>query len=113
LRAKRIATLLTRRDRHDVSSFEAMQADIVSEWAVEILPRMLTAAPQSTGGEQALDRLRTWDGAMTAGAAEPLIFAAWSRAFIRLAYSDELGDLPALLHNRHADAWNAAKPLVR
>jgi penicillin G amidase len=83
-RARRIEELLAGADRHDVASFQRMQADVVSLAARELLPRLLAARP--------VDELQGWDGAMLADRAEPLVMTAWWREFARAVYSDELGE---------------------
>ena len=75
-RARRIRTLLDSMPKHSTSDFAAMQTDVVSTYAIALLPtlRVVPGAPQV---------LRDWDGAMTETAPQPLIFAAWMDAFHR------------------------------
>jgi penicillin amidase len=61
-----------------------MQSDIVSPFAREVLPTLLSVTP-SAQATRAHALLRDWDGAMRANAPQPLIFHAWLRAFRRLA----------------------------
>jgi penicillin amidase len=91
-RARRLARLLER-DAFGPADFAAMQADVLSLLAQDLLPIMLAAAPSGPAAADALARLEAWDGAMRADAAEPLIFAAWYRELSRLIYADELGDM--------------------
>lgn len=92
-RARRIAQLLDARTLHDPSSFAAMQADVRSLYAREVLP-LLIAAPHATeGSRRAVAMLSHWDGEMRKERAEPLILNAWLRELTRLVYADELGDL--------------------
>ena len=91
-RARRLAQLLER-DAFGPADFAAMQADVLSLLAEDLLPLMLTAAPGGPAAAAAMARLENWDRAMRADAAEPLIFAAWYRELSRLIYADELGDL--------------------
>lgn len=90
-RARRISQLLTGIDRHDVSSFMAMQRDEISLLALDILPLMLNAEAATDEVRQALDLLRFWNGDMDGDSAEPLVFVAWYRELARLVYADELG----------------------
>ena len=78
-RAERIEELLGT-PRHDLASFQRMQADVVSLAARELLAHFKHP------------RLKDWDGTMSAERAEPLIMAAWWREFGRALYADELGD---------------------
>ena len=83
-RLRRIAELLAARPRHDAAGFAAMQTDIVSPFAREVLPTLLAVQPGPQAA-RAHALLRDWDGAMRANAPQPLIFHAWLRAFRRLA----------------------------
>jgi penicillin amidase len=83
-RLRRIATLLAGKPRHDAAGFAAMQNDVVSTFAQEILPTLRAVVPsQAAAPAHAL--LRDWDGSMAADAPQPLVFHAWLRAFRRLA----------------------------
>ena len=91
-RAKRIAELLAAVPRHTISSFARMQGDVVSLAARELLPRLSATHPASEQARLALELLAHWDGSMSAGRPEPLIFMAWWRELARAIYADELGD---------------------
>jgi penicillin amidase len=73
-RARRIRALLDSTPKLSTSDFAAMQTDVISTYAVALLPtlRVVPGAPRVLGD---------WDGAMTENAAQPLIFAAWMNAF--------------------------------
>ncbi|HEX9646491.1 MAG TPA: penicillin acylase family protein [Alphaproteobacteria bacterium] len=90
-RARRIAEMLAARERHSVADFMAMQTDIVSLAAREMLP-LLLAVPLSARGERLRPQLAAWDSAMAADRPEPLIFHAWLRALMVRLLADELGD---------------------
>jgi penicillin amidase len=89
-RARRLAQLLER-DAFGPADFAAMQADVLSLLAADLLPIMLGAPPATPAAAAAKARLERWDRVMRADAAEPLIFAAWYRELSRLIYADELG----------------------
>ena len=91
-RARRLAQLLER-DAFGPADFAAMQADVLSLLAEDLLPIMLRAATAAPAAAAAKARLERWDRVMRADAAEPLIFAAWYRELSRLLYADELGDM--------------------
>jgi len=80
-RAQRIRTLLDETARHDVTSFAAMQVDVVSAFALTILPRLRSVAPSGGMSTSALALLARWDGGMRPEQAQPLIFNAWMRDF--------------------------------
>jgi penicillin amidase len=108
-RAERIQALLDATPRHSVPSFARMQADVTSLAMRELLPRLLAARPRSEQARKALERLRDWDGAMSAERAEPLIAWAWWRELTRAIYADELGE--AFRQNWLARALFLAKVL--
>ena len=68
--------------KHDAAEFAAMQVDVVSVFARQVLPTLLGHA--GAGRRQPARRwppLRDWDGAMRMDAPQPLIFNAWMRPF--------------------------------
>jgi penicillin amidase len=81
-RLRRIAELLRAKPRHDAAGFVAMQMDVVSPLARDLLPR-LRAVPPPQGAAPALALLAGWDGRMAADAPQPLLFHAWMAAFRR------------------------------
>ena len=88
-RARRIRTMLDAHPKHDRSSFAAMQVDVVSDFAHEVLPAMLATAPIDAASERILALLRGWDGSMRTDLPQPLVFNAWIRRF----RADLLADL--------------------
>jgi penicillin amidase len=77
-RAKRIREMLERSDRHTPADFSAMQADVVNDFARQVLPVLLAVNGAS---EKALGLLRGWDGSAVMDSPAPLIFNAWMDAF--------------------------------
>ncbi len=94
-RAQRIATLLDRTAKHDGDSFAAMQGDIVSPAAQELLPllRRHLESPAEPVARAAVALLDNWDGTMARARPQPLIFTAWLQALGNQLYGDELGPL--------------------
>lgn len=90
-RAERIEELLGDREDLTVEDMEAIQTDVRSPMAVELLPYLMEAEVSGEEETAALERLRNWDGTMAADAVEPLIFMAWFRALDRRLFADELG----------------------
>ncbi|MGK7866899.1 penicillin acylase family protein [Falsiroseomonas sp. E2-1-a20] len=92
-RLRRIRELLAARPQHDAASFVAMQNDVVSLLAQDLLP-VLRAVPLPSGpAATAQALLRDWNGEMRADLAQPLVHHAWLRQFKRLAL--EAGGAPA------------------
>jgi len=83
-RLRRIQALIAARPTHDAASFIAMQNDVLSTFAQDVLPTLRAVTPGADAAAvHAL--LRDWDGSMTADAPQPLIFHAWLLAFRRAA----------------------------
>ena len=89
-RASRIDELLSKTSRHDLTTFMAMQKDVLSPFARHMLPFLMDAQPESDLAKTALARLKTWDFHMRADQAEPLIFVYWIRALTQRIYQDDL-----------------------
>jgi penicillin amidase len=80
-RATRIRELLDRSDRHTQSDFARMQVDVHSDFARQVLPKLLAVPITEDIPRRAQGLLRDWDGAMTIDAPQPLIFNAWLHYF--------------------------------
>jgi penicillin amidase len=108
-RADRIDQLLNAKPKHSLDSFAAIQGDVLSLAAQELLPLVRDTTPKSDTAKQALALLRNWNGEMAADRPEPLIFNAWMREASKAIFADELGE--ALMQ----DYWeqrNVHQPLV-
>ena len=82
-RASRIKFLLGRGTLQTPENFARIQLDTTSLFAEAILPRMLSLPlPQGDPAAPALQLLQHWSGDMQADSPQPLIFNAWTRAFI-------------------------------
>ena len=91
-RFDRIGERLAGQVRHDVDSFAAIQADVMSGAVVDLLPLLREARPASDAARAALERLRAWHGQMSADAAEPLVATAWIDRLRRRVFEDEVGE---------------------
>jgi penicillin G amidase len=92
-RAERIYQMLDATPQpYGLDSFAAMQLDIVSLMARDLVPLMTRIAPGDERARRALALLRGWNLKMARDRPEPLIFIAWLRTFNRLLYGDELGN---------------------
>jgi penicillin amidase len=91
-RARRIRERLEAQPKHDMKSFQEIQADLVSIMVREGLPLMLTRTEAVGRAAEAVEMLHGWDGEMSPDRPEPLIFSAWYRELTRAIYADELGD---------------------
>jgi penicillin amidase len=80
-RSRRIRTLLDQHPQASVRDFVAMQTDVVSTFAQQLLPVMRAVHPASKLARRALALLDNWDGAMRREQPQPLIFEAWVQRF--------------------------------
>ena len=83
-RAQRVRQLLSDNNRLTPADFARMQVDVVSTFAQQVLPALLSVPPQSGVAGKAQALLKGWDGAMTVDAPQPLIFNAWIAGFYDL-----------------------------
>lgn len=91
-RANRIEQLLAARPKHSLDSFAAMQKDVVSLAAQDLLPMMRKTVARSADAKTALGMLNDWNGEMVGDKPQPLIFNAWTRELSREIFADELGE---------------------
>lgn len=104
-RVSRWRNMMQAREVHTRNSFIEAQLDTVSPAARTLSALMGAdlwftgdAAPEGTPEHQrqiALDLLSAWNGEMNEHLPEPLIYAAWARAFQARLIRDELGPLAA------------------
>lgn len=93
-RARRIAQLLkANKGPHTVESMRAIQLDDGEQFAMDVVPLLLAQTkPSDDRASGALRLLKSWDMRMRPERTEPLIFAAWMRAFTKALAADELGE---------------------
>ncbi|NKE47274.1 penicillin acylase family protein [Roseomonas frigidaquae] len=84
-RLRRIRELLAARPLHDAAGFAAMQNDVVSPLAREILPVLRAVPPPPGLAARAHALLADWNGEMRADLPPPLIHHAWLRQFRQMA----------------------------
>ena len=95
-RIERITEFLNSREHHSMSDMMALQNDVFSPHARELVPFLLAAYTQ--GGEThhsehvsaALARLEDWDYVVDTESVEATIFNAWFLALIEAIYKDEM-----------------------
>jgi penicillin G amidase len=78
-RARRIAQLITERDRHSRHTFAAMQADTLSLPAAQIVPHLVAVEPADDRQKEALSLLDQWDHRLEAGSAAAVIYEVWCK----------------------------------
>lgn len=92
-RIRRIHELLLATPQHSAASFAAMQGDVMSLQANDLLPHLTRIAPSDAMARQAVAMLAAWDGKMDRNRPEPMIFVAWYREILRGLFADELEEL--------------------
>ena len=92
-RAQRVEQLLEARDKHDVATFKAIQADVTSFAARDMLAMLQDAQPLTEAGRDAFARLNAWNFQMKPETPEPLIYHAWMRELKHRIFADDLGAL--------------------
>ena len=105
-RANRITEVIAEKPQASVESTVALQQDVVSLMARELLP-LAVAHTVGVKDRALLDRLKLWDGSVSAERWEPLVFSVWMERIKRRVFADELGELypdfggarPAVLRN--------------
>ena len=104
-RADRIHELLAAQPKHSLETFAAMQGDVQSQLARQLLPVAMAAKPTTDAGKRAQALLNGWDQRMTVESAAPLVFSAWYRELTRLVYADDLGSL-------FQESWELRAPFM-
>jgi len=92
-RVERIKALLDTTPQQSPASAAAMQADVLSPMARDLLPLMLGGLPHLTGDEAAVNKLTAWNDRMDRNGSAPLIFAAWLREVTHALFAPKLGPL--------------------
>ncbi len=93
-RVGEIARRLEGRSNLDLDAMQALQYDLTSPLARDLLPAMLrtlSGADLDPTAQALAARLQAWDGQTGMNAAEPLIFFAWVREAVRQIFQDEMG----------------------
>ena len=91
-RARRIAQLLTERERHTRTTFARMQVDTASLPAAALVPRLLRLAPSGERQEDALRLLGGWDFDLSAESPAAALYEVWATHIARRALRPVLGE---------------------
>ena len=91
-RARRISQLIERTPRHDVDSFTSMQLDLHSIPGIETAHRLIRLRPRDQRETAAIERLRSWDGAMAPDSIAATIYQAFTLRLGREVARCAIGD---------------------
>jgi len=112
-RIDRITELLESGDKHTTASMEAIQLDILSPYARQVVPILLDsypiAGPESEEEAAAYETLSSWDFRMTMDSPAPSIYQAWVQALMEAIYTDELESVGSAVPH----AYLSARHMVR
>lgn len=104
-RAQRIEQLLRARPTHSIESMAAIQADLKSRAALDLVNALRQLeppiVPDSEAAKLAYERLLNWNGDMRPDAPEPLLFHTWMRELQRAIFLDDLAAMPDLVERSH------------
>lgn len=91
-RAQRIVDLITSKDKLTIEDFKAFHADSYVLHADEVLPHLLSLAPEDPRLKEALEVLKSWDKRATADSVGATIFEAVRLRLLEAIFADELGE---------------------
>ncbi len=77
-RARRIEELIEATDKHDLESFESIQADMRSIPGLETVHRLVRLRPRDQRELSAIERLRSWNGSMDPDSVAATIYQAFT-----------------------------------
>jgi penicillin amidase len=101
-RARRIAERLASAERFTPDAAAALQADVLSGSAADLVPVILGLVEARENREiRAVEMLARWDRKMSRGAPAPLLYAMWLAELNRGLYADELGPLFGAYYGMH------------
>ena len=110
-RAQRILELIESKPKLSSDDMTAMQADVRSAQARELLPYLLRAKTDDPRARVAIDLLRDWDGVISGASPQAAIYEAWYQRLPTRMFADELGD--DLLDQYNYQAGFQASALAR
>jgi penicillin amidase len=99
-RAKRIADLLLSREKLGVAEVREIQQDRISYQARELLPLLLDTRVRDAASEDALGRLRSWNGDFAPDSVPASIYAAWYAALSQMPEDELRGAPPGNVRSR-------------
>jgi penicillin amidase len=104
-RAQRIEQQLAGRAGLTFGDMHALQQDVVSLMAREMVPLLLSRLPQQERNRADAQQLAHWDGTAAQDKSEPLLFALWMENLKARLFRDELDET-------FKDLWGARPALI-
>jgi penicillin amidase len=93
-RAARIEALLKATPKHTLDTFKAIQADVYSGHAAEMLPKVLALPLGDALPQPVLDWLRAWDYTQSAESGQAALYEAFVYHLTQRLFADDLGETP-------------------
>ncbi len=90
-REQRITDLLRAKDRLSVDDFKAIQGDVYSAPEVALQKQVLALAPEGFLQQRAMERVRTWDGRLTADNIGGTILEVTYQRLVQNLFADKMG----------------------
>jgi penicillin G amidase len=91
-RAERIVELIEGKPKLSPDDIAAMQADVRSSLARELLPALLQARATDNRARTAIEFLKGWDGTISGASPQAAVYEAWYQQVSPHIFADELGD---------------------
>ena len=91
-RAERITEMIQSKPKLSPNDIAAMQADVHSVLARQLLPILLKAKASDQRSQDAINMLKDWNGEIRGDSAQAAIYEAWYQQFAPRIFADELGD---------------------
>jgi penicillin amidase len=107
-RARRIAQLVTERERHTLDSFAAMQVDTRSLPAASIVPHLAAVEPADERQKEAISLLQGWDLDLRADSAAAAIYEVWCHHLAQRVLGRLVDDEALLAHLYGRRQWTNA-----
>jgi penicillin amidase len=92
-RARRIVDLIEAKEKLSIEDFQAMQLDLYSIPAEELVPHILALQPDDEWCRQAVEHIRSWDRCLTADSVAAAIYEVFEFQLLKLTFADKLGEL--------------------
>jgi penicillin amidase len=107
-RARRIAQLITERERHNRDSFAAMQTDTLSLPAAQIVPQLVAVDPADDRQKEALALLAEWDHRLDIDSSSAAIYEVWCKHIALHVLGPQFDDERLLTHFFGRRQWTNA-----
>ncbi|MGA9349113.1 MAG: penicillin acylase family protein [Anaerolineae bacterium] len=92
-RARRIVDLIKAKGKLSIEDLQAMQLDLYSMPAEELVPYILALQPDDEWCRRAVEHIRNWDRCLAADSVAAAIYEVFEFQLLKLTFADKLGEL--------------------